>query len=572
VLVKWPLRAKLFVGLGLLLAMVAILSSSGLYSAYAYRTLVKTLSWRVSELPLAAEMSARVADMRVTLAELRELSGGRPSDDGTCKGDSPLFADPKIETVPSAKIETGPRTQAIRRQFREQLDDVADTLADYSSLLEEKHKAAGSIGDNQPERQAVQRIEAALDKIRQVSSDDAWMNNDATLIDLDRRVIDLQTMAVDLPTHLHSTLKGFAVEVRGQYHLLLVGLWITSALATIVFAVFMRLFYRWIFSPLDVLIRGSRKVAGGDFNYRLRLETHDEMSELAAAMNDMTHRFRTIRDDLDRQVQQRTKQVVRNEQLASVGFLAAGVAHEINNPLASIAICAESLEGRIRELLGDKPGDQQGAVIADYLRMIQSEAFRCKGITEKLLDFSRIGPPKRQPTDLRELVQGVLDVIGHLGKYHGKQIVLCDGPAVLAPVNGQELKQVVLNLLTNALDSLEDGGSKGDSPIFADTKIGTVPDGRVEIRLETRDAMAELSVADNGCGMDDEVLERIFEPFFTRRRAGQGTGLGLSICYRIVSDHGGTIEARSAGPGQGATFIVRLPLTAAGDSGIRKAA
>ncbi len=187
--------------------------------------------------------------------------------------------------------------------------------------------------------------------------------------------------------------------------------------------------------------------------------------------------------------------------------------------------------------------------------MIQfAEAFpSCKGITEKLLDFSRIGPPKRQPTDLRDLVQGVLDVIRHLGKYHGKQITFCDGPAVSAPVNGQELKQVVLNLLTNALDSLEE-------------------QGHVEIRLETCDQMAVLSVADDGCGMDAEVLERIFEPFFTRRRAGQGTGLGLSICYRIVSDHGGTIEARSTGPGQGATFVVRLPLSAAGDSGIRKAA
>ena len=89
-------------------------------------------------------------------------------------------------------------------------------------------------------------------------------------------------------------------------------------------------------------------------------------------------------------------------------------------------------------------------------------------------------------------------------------------------------------------------------------------DGLVEIGLELRDRMAELCVADNGCGMEPEVLERIFEPFFTRRRAGQGTGLGLSICYRIVSDHGGTIEARSPGPGQGATFLVRLPSSAAG--------
>ena len=406
------------------------------------------------------------------------------------------------------------------------------------------------MSDNQPEREAVQRIENSLERIRQTSSDENWMYNDPKLNDLDREVIELQVLAVDLPTHLHSTLKGFAAEVRGQYNALLIGLWITSALAALVFALFVRLFYRWIFRPLEILIRGSRKVAGGDFNYQVQLQTHDEMSELAAAMNDMTLRFRTIRDDLDRQVQERTKQVIRNEQLASVGFLAAGVAHEINNPLASIAMCAESIEGRIREISNstdtpdraDGGSDNQASIIADYLRMIQSEAFRCKGITEKLLDFSRIGPPKRQLTDLRELVQGVVEMIGHLGRYQGKKIELCDGPAVAASINGQELKQVVLNLLTNALDSLEE-------------------DGRVEIRLESHDRMAELTVADNGCGMDPEVMERIFEPFFTRRRAGQGTGLGLSICYRIVSDHGGTIEARSPGPGQGATFLVRLPLS-----------
>ncbi len=535
-LVKWPLRAKLFVGLGLLLAMVAILSSSGLHSAYAYRTLVKTLSWRVSELPLAAEMGARAADMRVTLTELR---GALRSS-----ADAPGEVRHKIDL---------PRFEAAQRAFRNELDAVGDALGEYSALLEEKHKAAGSIGDNQPERQAVQRIEIMLEQIRRTAGADAAMRDEARSNELNRQVVRLQDMTDDLPTHLHTTLMGFAAEVRGQYHMMLVGLWITSVLAAIVFAVFVRLFFRWIFRPLETLIRGSRKVAEGDFNYYLRLQTHDEMSELAGAMNDMTLRFRTIRDDLDRQVQQRTKQVVRNEQLASVGFLAAGVAHEINNPLASIAICAESLEGRFRELLADKPEDQRAGTIADYLRMIQSEAFRCKGITEKLLDFSRIGPPKRQPTDLRELVQGVLDVIGHLGKYQGKQIVFCDGPAVFAPVNGQELKQVVLNLLTNALDSVDN-------------------DGRVDIRLGSRDGMAELSVADNGCGMDDEVLERIFEPFFTRRRAGQGTGLGLSICYRIVSDHGGTIEARSAGPGQGATFVVGLPLTATDDNGARRAA
>ncbi len=524
-LVKWPVRVKVFIGIGLLLAMVAILSSSGLYSTYAYRTLVKTLSWRVNELPLAAEMSRQVADMRVTLSEVRGLLASG-------------FPDSQPELL-------SPRVNMARRQFVSQLAGVEDTLADYSGLLDRKLRAAGSIGDNQPERDSVRRIEDSLQRIRQTSGGEGWTYNERKLIELEREVINLQIMAVDLPTHLHSTLKGFAVEVRGQYHALLIGLWITSVLAALVFAVFVRLSYRWVFLPLEILIEGSRKVAGGDFNYYVQLQTHDEMSELAAAMNETTLRFRTIRDDLDRQVQQRTKQVVRNEQLASVGFLAAGVAHEINNPLASIAICAESLEQRVRELL-DRPrgGDDQVTIIANYLRMIQSEAFRCKGITEKLLDFSRIGPPKRQLTDLRELVQGVIDMIGHLGKYQGKTIELCRGPAVSAPVNGQELKQVVLNLLTNALDSLGD-------------------DGQVEVRMGSRDRMAELSVADNGCGMDAEVMEHIFEPFFTRRRAGQGTGLGLSICYRIVSDHGGTIEARSPGSGQGATFMVRLPLSAA---------
>ncbi len=96
-------------------------------------------------------------------------------------------------------------------------------------------------------------------------------------------------------------------------------------------------------------------MAAGEFGYRIKLDTRDEMGELADAMNDMTARFEDIRDDLDRQVRERTKQVVRSEQLASVGFLAAGVAHEINNPLASIALCGESLESRVQEILDVRP-------------------------------------------------------------------------------------------------------------------------------------------------------------------------------------------------------------------------
>ena len=141
----------------------------------------------------------------------------------------------------------------------------------------------------------------------------------------------------------------------------------------------------------------------------------------------MTARFQEIRDDLDCQVRERTKQVVRSEQLASVGFLAAGVAHEINNPLASIAMCSESLEGRLHELLERTSATTtppSATSSATTCEMIQNEAFRCKQITEKLLDFSRMGDPERQHTDLRELVAGVIEMVRHLGKYQNKHVEL----------------------------------------------------------------------------------------------------------------------------------------------------
>jgi signal transduction histidine kinase len=215
------------------------------------------------------------------------------------------------------------------------------------------------------------------------------------------------------------------------------------------------------------------------------------------------------------------------------------VAHEINNPLASIAMCAESLEGRVEEVL--KPDDDRYAPVRNYLRMIQTEAFRCKEITERLLDFSRLGEVKRQTADLRELVQGVIDMISHLGKYSEKHVEMMPGEPVLALINPQEIKQVVLNLIVNGLDSLDPGGA-------------------VHIDISRRGSQAVLTVADNGCGMSVEVRKHLFEPFFTRKRGGQGTGLGLSIAYRIIADHEGAIDVHSDGPGHGSRFTVRLPL------------
>jgi signal transduction histidine kinase len=254
--------------------------------------------------------------------------------------------------------------------------------------------------------------------------------------------------------------------------------------------------------------------------------------------------------DLARQVNERSRQLVRSERLASVGFLAAGVAHEINNPLASIAFCSEALEARLAALLSHAQAGGRGddtEVFARYLKMIQEEAFRCKNITERLLAFSRSSERRREPIDLRELVQSVLDVTQHLQNHRGKHIdfeVLAErvpGGRITAWANGEEIKSVVLNLVVNGLDSMDEGG-------------------RLTIRLAQKAGMAELQFSDTGCGMTQEVLENIFEPFFTRSRTGKGTGLGLTISHRIISQHGGEIEASSAGPNQGSTFTVRLPV------------
>ena len=306
------------------------------------------------------------------------------------------------------------------------------------------------------------------------------------------------------------------------------------------------LFHRWVLYPVRLLQRGVRRVARGSFDYKIDLKTGDEMQALAEAFNDMTARLSVTYADLERQVQERSRQLVRSERLAGVGFLAAGVAHEINNPLASIAFCSEALENRLGPILDELSDGPDAKVVRNYLRMIQEEAFRCKSITEKLLDFSRCAEIQRERTDLAGLIQGVVEMIRHMGKYRGKQIVFQPREAVMAHVDSQEIKQVVLNLVVNALDSMDPGGT-------------------LRIDLRYAEGMAEMVFADDGCGMAPEVLENIFEPFFTRRRVGKGTGLGLSITHRIVSQHHGEITATSPGEDQGSTFVVRLPVRPAED-------
>jgi signal transduction histidine kinase len=191
--------------------------------------------------------------------------------------------------------------------------------------------------------------------------------------------------------------------------------------------------------------------------------------------------------------------------------------------------------------------DQDWEVVVKYLKMIQDEAFRCKEITERLLEFSRTGERRREQTNLADLVQSVLDMVQHLQNRKGKEIVFKPSYPIRAWVNTQEIKSVVLNLIVNSLDSMDEGGT-------------------LTIALHQHHDMAELVFTDTGCGMAAEVLENIFEPFFTRSRTGKGTGLGLTITHRIITQHGGEIEAASPGVNEGSTFTVRLPMKPSEDN------
>jgi len=523
----WPIRTKLKLGLGLLLVTVLALFGSAYYGIYSYRGLVKGLSARSAELPLASQIRQHVSDLRVTLSQANE----------------------RLELPQGLGSEKYPwGAQGLREQCRREFELLVEAVERYRRQLDQNGVDADPrLGDDSHERKTLAQIDEVIADIGGgyfCNLQEDWLLDPSRIGKLREEVERLRVFVAVLPSHLHKRLKTLAVSVRAQYRTAIISAWVCAVVALVLLVTSIRMFFKWFAKPLEVLVEGSRKVALGKFSHRIRLDTRDEMGELAEAMNDMTAQFQATRDDLDQQVRERSTELIRSEQLASVGFLAAGVAHEINNPLASIAMCSESLEGRLKELLeqADESQADEVKIAHDYLQMIQREAFRCKQITEKLLDFARMGDSQRHSTDLRELVAGVIEMVQHLGKFQDKHLELLDGDPVIVQINAQEFKQVALNLITNGLESLEAGG-------------------KVRVSIDCQDSRARLVIEDDGCGMTEEVRKHLFEPFFTRRRTGQGTGLGLSITYRIVQEHHGQIEVTSAGVDRGTRFVVSLPTT-----------
>jgi signal transduction histidine kinase len=243
-----------------------------------------------------------------------------------------------------------------------------------------------------------------------------------------------------------------------------------------------------------------------------------------------------IRDVSERRSQE--LQLLQAEKMSSIGMLAAGVAHEINNPMTSVAGYAEALQRRFRGA-DDLCADPRLADFPHYLEIIVREVYRCKGIIDSLLSFSRKSEGALGRVDLNAIINEVFELVRHLGR--DKNVLLEEKLfAPLPPVHGDvcALRQVFLNLVLNALQAIEGKGS---------VLVATAVEGTQIV----------ARVIDTGSGIPAEMLDQIWNPFFTTKVVGQGQGLGLALTYDIIKKHDGVIEVQSQ-VGKGTEFIVKL--------------
>jgi two-component system NtrC family sensor kinase len=245
----------------------------------------------------------------------------------------------------------------------------------------------------------------------------------------------------------------------------------------------------------------------------------------------------TIGEDISERIEA-NRAVARAEKLAAIGRLAAGVVHEINNPLATISACAEALESRVSE--GEFKESAALDDLREYLGLIRSEAFRCKMITNGLLDFSRTRTTEHALVSLADVISSAARLLSH--QQRGEKIQFqIDTTGNLPPISGDagQLQQAVIALAANAIDAMPEGGV-------------------LRIASRTSGSTVLIEVSDTGVGIPQENITKIFEPFFTTKEIGKGTGLGLAVCYGILTEHGGSLEVQST-VGAGTTFTISLP-------------
>ncbi len=312
--------------------------------------------------------------------------------------------------------------------------------------------------------------------------------------------------------------------------------------------------HRLVYLPLRDLESGARRLSTGNLDQPIPIRSADEFGKLASLFNGMTAALRNSRAELrdwahtlEQKVEKRTQelrraqaQTVRGEKLASVGLLASGVAHELNNPLTGILTFSHLL----RQKMPDKSQD------AEDMDLVIHETKRCAAIIKRLLDFAREKQPEKKFTDLNKVIEDTVRLVERPAYLRDIEIT-SDLDRTLPPIwiDADQIKQVIMNMLVNAQHAVEEKGS-----ITVSTRRAPHPQAAEPI------PMVVISIVDTGCGISENNLQRIFDPFFTSKDVGKGTGLGLSVSHGLVEAHGGLIEVESK-VGEGSTFRVFLPLT-----------
>lgn len=295
---------------------------------------------------------------------------------------------------------------------------------------------------------------------------------------------------------------------------------LTILVIVVISAIIYWLAGRMVLRPVGRIFEATKKVASGDLSHSIPVEQSDEIGRLAESFNEMTKNLAEARS-----------QLFQTDKLASVGRLAAGVAHEINNPLTGVLTYSSFLLNRA----GDNPE------LRDDLEVIVRETKRCRNIVKGLLDFSRQSVPEKRLVQPNEIILRAADIVQNQLSIQRARFELSlheNLPQILADVN--QLEQVLVNLFVNAGDAMDESGG-----------VITVKSSRVKEGVE-------IQVADNGSGIPDEHLTKIFDPFFSTK-GPKGTGLGLAIVWGIVEEHGGRISVESE-VGEGTTFRIVLPV------------
>jgi two-component system NtrC family sensor kinase len=315
--------------------------------------------------------------------------------------------------------------------------------------------------------------------------------------------------------------------------------------------------HRLVYVPLRDLETGARRLSTGNLEQTIPVRSEDEFGQLAASFNAMTVALRNSQSELrewghtlEQKVAKRTQELrvaeaetARTEKLASVGLLAAGIAHELNNPLTGVLTFTSLLRKKMPD----------GSADAEDLDLVIRETKRCATIIRRLLDFAREKAPEKKFTDLNQVIEETARIIERPASFRDIEIAM-DLDRDLPPVwvDADLIKQVIMNMLVNAQHAIEHEGNitvrsrRFPQPKSSEPGIEPVP-------------MVEISIIDTGCGIPEKNLKRIFDPFFTSKEVGKGTGLGLSVSHGIVRAHGGAIEVEST-VGKGSTFRIYLPL------------